>query len=116
MIEPDYGARVFPNEEFEATDAGRHAAERWAIEHRTANPGHNPTVNPFTRWTMTIVEPINAELLALIFGRPRSPLDELRDAVQWARNVAWSELGVDTSTAGPLALPSSKDGEARRIP
>lgn len=70
VIEPDYGARVFPSEEFEDTDAGRHAAERWAIEHRTANPGHNPTVNPFTRWTMTLVEPIAPAVLEAIFGRP----------------------------------------------
>lgn len=112
VIEPDYGARVFPNAEFEDTDCGRWAAERWAIEHRTANAGHNPTVNQFTRWTMTIVEPINAELLALIFGRPAepflTPLDELRDAVYWARNVAFSELGIETADVGPRALPAGR--------
>ena len=69
--EPAYGAMVYPGEEFEHTDDGRHAAERWAIDHRTANPGHSPTVTEFHRWTMTHVEHLDVNLLEAMFGAPR---------------------------------------------
>ena len=72
-IEPDYGARVFPGEQFERTDEGRHAAERWAIDHRTANPGHSPTVTEFHSWTLTAVEHLDVNVLRTLFGPIASP-------------------------------------------
>lgn len=65
--EPDYGALVYPREEFEATDCGRWAAERWAIAHREANPGHNPTVKQFARTTFTLAENIDPEVWRRLF-------------------------------------------------
>lgn len=67
VIEPDYGARVFPGTEHPDTDPGRWAAERWAIDHRTANPGHNPTVLHFQRMTLDVVD-MRPDLLRTLFG------------------------------------------------
>ena len=108
VVEPDYGARVFPNEEFEDTDAGKAAAERWTDEHWAANPGHSPTVTLIHRFTLTSDEHLDVLLLRALFagGRTASPLDELVKAVQWARNVAYSELGIETHDDGPLAIES----------
>ncbi|AKF14489.1 hypothetical protein SEA_FLAGSTAFF_52 [Mycobacterium phage FlagStaff] len=72
-IGEDYGQRIYPRWEFDDTDDGRHLAERWAIQHRTANPGHSPTVNQFHRWTMTHVEHLDVKLLATLFGTSHVP-------------------------------------------
>lgn len=104
VVEPDYGARVFPSEEFEDTDAGKAAADRWSDEHWAANPGHSPTVTLIHRFTMTSVEHLDLRVLERLFGKPAEPpaepwysdLDDLRDTIYWARNVAYSELGIET--------------------
>lgn len=70
-IGAEYGQRIYPREEFPDTDQGRWAAEHWAIDHRTEHPGHNPTVNLFTRWTMTVVEHLDVNLLRTLFGGDR---------------------------------------------
>jgi hypothetical protein len=68
-IGPDYGERVYPFvEDFPDTDAGRWAAERRAIEHREANPGHNPTVLSVTSWTMSVVEHLDHDAINALFG------------------------------------------------
>lgn len=65
----DYGERQYPSEQFEGnTDEARWAAERWAIAHREANPGHNPTANAVTSWTMTVVEHLDHDAIAALFG------------------------------------------------
>ncbi|AKF14555.1 hypothetical protein SEA_CAMBIARE_53 [Mycobacterium phage Cambiare] len=69
-IDEDYGHRVFPRWEFDDTDEGRWTGERWAIAHREANPGHNPTVLHFHRWTMTL-DGISPELLAAFGLQPK---------------------------------------------
>ena len=108
VVEPDYGALVFPHEEFPDTDDGQAAAERWTDEHWAANPGHSPTVTLIHRFTLTSDEHLDIRLLESLFagGRTASPLDELVEAVQWARNVAYSELGIETHDDGPLAITS----------
>lgn len=70
-IEPDYGARVYPREEFPDTLEGSWAADRWAIAHREANPGHNPTVRQFMRWTITLPADVPATVLHTLFPDAR---------------------------------------------
>lgn len=108
VIEPDYGARVFPNEEFPDTAHGKCDAHSWVLAHRDTHPGHQPTATWVMRYTLTTVEPLDVRLLEALFagGRVASPLDELVEAVQWARNVAYSELGIETHDDGPLAIES----------
>lgn len=72
-IGEDYGQRIYPRWEFDDTDDGRHTAERWAITHRTANPGHSPTVTQFHRWTMTHVEHLDVKVLRTLFGPIAAP-------------------------------------------
>lgn len=69
VVEPDYGALVYPREEFVDTDCGRWAAERWAIAHREANPGHSPTVQAFARTTFTLAENIDPEVWRRLFSK-----------------------------------------------
>ena len=68
FITGDYGERQYPSAEFRDTIEGEHAAERWAIAHREANPGHSPTVNAVTSWTMTVVEHLDDAVMIALFG------------------------------------------------
>ncbi|QBP30267.1 hypothetical protein KDW77_gp53 [Mycobacterium phage Pinnie] len=66
--EPDYGALVYPHAEHPNTDRGRWDAERWAIDHRTANPGHSPTVCRFERFALAVTD-MNPEVWRRLFER-----------------------------------------------
>src|SRR6478735_11716172 len=68
VIGRDYGERQYPSAEFPDGPKGSWAADRWAIDHREANPGHSPTVTSVTSWTMTVVEHLDHDAITALFG------------------------------------------------
>jgi predicted RNA-binding Zn-ribbon protein involved in translation (DUF1610 family) len=107
-IEPDYGARVYPrSESSELADV-----EHWANEHAKANPGHQPQIGQFHRFTLDIREDVRDDVLEALFGQ--SPRRQLLGVGDPRAVVEDQDVALDEPAAEPTRTERVRRVEAVR--
>lgn len=113
----DYGEQIYPRSE----SGDRGDVEHWADKHVAEHPGHQPKIDQFARWTMTIVD-VAPDVLETIFGPVGAPtltkIDPLEIGACCGHEYGRHLLGLDDCADCEKWEPEHArcDGWRRQLP